>query len=69
MGYIVKAVSASGCKMWMQAPRQKSHRNFGPRADAEVFRTQKDAQAVIDKLPESFRQIGFNFEVERAGEG
>ena len=69
MGYVVKAVSASGCKMWVQPPKQKSQRNFGPRKEAEVFRTQKDAQSVIDSLPESFRQIGFDFEVERAGEG
>jgi hypothetical protein len=67
MGYVVKAVSSSGCKMWMQAAKQKSHKNFGPREEAEVFRTQKDAQAVIAKLPESFRQIGFDFEVEAAG--
>jgi hypothetical protein len=53
--------------MWVQPPKQKSHRNFGPRDEAEVFRTQKDAQAVIDKLPESFRQIGFEFEVESSG--
>jgi hypothetical protein len=67
VGYIVKAVSASGCKLWVQPSSQKSHRDFGPREDAEIFRTQKDAQAVIEKLPESFRQIGFNFEVEPAG--
>jgi hypothetical protein len=67
VAYIVKAVSASGCKLWVQPSRRKSHRDFGPREDAEVFRTQKDAQAVIDTLPESFRQIGFNFEVEPAG--
>jgi hypothetical protein len=64
MGYVVKAMSASGCKLWIQPVTQKHHRNFGPRKDAEVFRTQKDAQAIIDRLPPSFRQIGFEFEVE-----
>jgi hypothetical protein len=69
MGYVVKAVSASGCKLWMQPATQKNHRNFGQRKDAEVFRTQKDAQSIIDLLPPSFRQIGFEFEVETAGSG
>jgi hypothetical protein len=67
VGYVVKAVSASGLKMWVSPPRQKTHRIFGPREDAEVFRTQKDAQAVIDTLAESFRRVGFNFDVEPAG--
>jgi hypothetical protein len=66
VSYVVMAVSASGCKMWISPPRQKGHPVFGPRKDAEVFRTKADAQAVIEKLPESFRQIGFNFEVESA---
>jgi hypothetical protein len=64
VSYVVMAVSASGCKMWAAPPRQKGHPAFGPRRDAEVFRTKAEAQAAIDKLPESFRQIGFNFEVE-----
>ena len=51
MGYVVNAVSASGCKMWISLPKDKTHRAFGPRRDAEVFRTQKEAQAVIANTP------------------
>ena len=67
MGYVVKAVSTSGTKMWVSPPKQKHHRVFGPRQDAEVFRTQKEAHEAIDALAESFRRVGFEFEVETAG--
>ncbi|HET6327817.1 MAG TPA: hypothetical protein VFG04_24245 [Planctomycetaceae bacterium] len=67
MGYVVKAVSGSGVKMWISLPMQKSQRTFGPREKAEIFRTQKDARAVIDTLEETFRRVGFEFDVESAG--
>ena len=67
MGYVVNAVSASGCRMWVSPPKDKTHRCFGPRRDAEVFRTEKEAQAVIETLAEKLRPVGFDFEVESAG--
>jgi hypothetical protein len=67
VGYVVKAESASGLKMWVSPPRQRDRRIFGPRQDAEVFRTEKEAQAVIDTLAESFERVGFQFNVERSG--
>lgn len=67
MGYVVNAVSGSGLKMWVSPPRERIRRVFGPRKDAEIFRTQKEAQAVIETLAESFERVGFKFEVESAG--
>ena len=66
MGYVVKAVSASGCQMWVLPPRDKTHSNFGPRRDAQVFRTEKDAQAAVEKLPDCLRLFGFEFKIESA---
>ncbi len=66
VGYVVNAVSASGLKMWISPPKEKARRVFGPRRDAEIFRTQKEAQDVIASLEDKFRQVGFNFEVESA---
>jgi hypothetical protein len=66
MGYVVKAVSASGCKMWISLPMQKTHRVFGPREKAEIFRTQKEALAAVETVADSLRRVGFEFEVESA---
>ena len=66
MGYVVRAASASGVKMWVAPSPPKTQRAFGPRAKAEIFRTQKEAQAVIDTLADSFRRVGFEFDVESA---
>jgi hypothetical protein len=66
MGYVVRAASASGVKMWVAPTPPKTQRAFGPREKAEIFRTQKDAQAVIDTLADSLRRVGFEFDVETA---
>jgi hypothetical protein len=67
MGYVVRAASASGVKMWIAQSPPKCQRAFGPREKAEIFRTQKEAQAVIDTLADTFRRVGFEFDVETAG--
>jgi hypothetical protein len=66
MGYVVKAVSASGCKMWISLPTLKTHPTFGSREKAEIFRTQKEAQAAIETVAEPLRRVGFELEVESA---
>jgi len=66
MGYIVKATSASGVKMWISLPTHTRHRAFGPRDQAEVFRTQKEAQSVVETMADQLRRVGFEFDVESA---
>ena len=58
MGYIVKATSASGVKMWISLPTHTRHRAFGPRDQAEVFRTQKEAQSVVETIADQLRRVG-----------
>jgi hypothetical protein len=66
MGYVVKAVSASGAKMWVSPPRDNTSRIFVPRPEADIFRTQKEARTVIEILAKTFTRFGFVFEVDSA---
>jgi hypothetical protein len=64
--YVIKATSASGLAMWVSPPRAGQHRVFGPRENAETFKTRGEAHSVIGKLPVSFEHAGFTFSVEAA---
>jgi hypothetical protein len=66
-GFVIKAVSSTGLEMWVSPPRFGEHRVFGPRENAEVFRTQGEAHSAIGTLPRAFEHAGFNFEVESIG--
>jgi hypothetical protein len=66
-GFVIKAVSATGLAMWVSPPRFGKHRVFGPRENAEVFRTQGEAHSAIGTLPRAFEHAGFNFAVESIG--
>jgi hypothetical protein len=66
-GFVIKAVSLTGLPMWVSPPRFGQHRVFGPRENAEIFRTQGEAHSAIGKLPRAFEYAGFNFSVEAVG--
>jgi hypothetical protein len=66
MGYVVKAVSASGAELWVSPPRPETHCIFGPRQGAEIFRTRTQTQAVIETLAEECKRYGFLLEVDSA---
>ena len=68
MGYVVKAVSASGAELWVSPPRSETHCIFGVRKEALVFRTPIQAQAAIEALAEQCKRYGFLLEVDSAGE-
>ena len=68
MGYVVKAVSASGAELWVSPPRQETHSIFGVRREALVFRTPMQAQAVIEALAEQCKRYGFLLEVDSTGD-
>ena len=65
-GFVIRATSADDLAMWVCPPRFGEHRVFGPRENAEVFKTRGAARAVIGRLPISFEQAGFTFSVEAA---
>jgi hypothetical protein len=65
MGFVVRAESAAGLEMWVSASRF-AQSTFGPRENAEVFRTQSDAHAAIGKIPLTFEHAGFVFMIEAA---
>jgi hypothetical protein len=50
-------------KLWVSPPR--THCIFGPRKEAVVFRTQMQAEAVIETLAEECKRYGFLLEVAR----
>jgi hypothetical protein len=64
MGFVVKAVSLTGYEMWASVPHFPGHRVFGPREDAEIFKTRSEAHSAIGKMPVAFEQAGFTFTVE-----
>ncbi|HET6326239.1 MAG TPA: hypothetical protein VFG04_16295 [Planctomycetaceae bacterium] len=61
-GFVAKATSAAGLEMWISPPRPANQRVFGPRENAEVFRTRGQAQSAIGQMPQAFH--GFKFTVE-----
>ena len=63
MGYVVKAVSASGAQLWVSPPRPETHCNFGVRKEACVFRTPMQAPPVIEALAEECKRYGFLLEL------
>jgi hypothetical protein len=64
-GFVVKASDASGHEMWVSKPRG-TVRVFGPRKNADVFRTRLEAAAAIAQISASFERAGFTFTVEAA---
>jgi hypothetical protein len=64
LGFVVKATSTYGLKMWISRSRVGTHSVFGPRERAEVFRTRPDAHTAIQELPAAFAKAGFVFSVE-----
>ena len=68
MGYVVKAVSASGAELWVTPSRPETRCIFGVRKEALVFRTPIQAQAVIETLAEQCKRYGFLLEVDSTGD-
>jgi hypothetical protein len=66
--FVVKATSATGQIMWVSPPRPGNQRVFGPRENAERFRTRGEARSAIGQMPQAFEHAGFTFAVEEAGE-
>jgi hypothetical protein len=64
-GFVVKATDATGHEMWVSKPRG-TVRVFGPRKNADVFRTRLEATAAIVQILASFERPGFTFTVETA---
>jgi hypothetical protein len=62
--FVVKAVSATGLQMWISVPRAGGHRVFGPRENADLFKTRAEAHSTIGKLPAAFEHAGFTFTIE-----
>jgi hypothetical protein len=65
-GFLVRVTSATGLEMWISIPRAGGHRVFGPRENADVFRTRGEAHSAIGKMPRAFEHAGFTFTVEGA---
>ena len=68
MGYVVKAVSASGAELWVTPSRPETRCIFGVRKEASIFRTPMQAQTVIEALAEKCERYGFLLEVNSAGD-
>jgi hypothetical protein len=68
MGYVVKAVSASGSELWVSPPQPETKCIFGVRQAAVVFRSPTQARAVIETLAEECKRYGFLLEVDSAAE-
>jgi hypothetical protein len=66
MGFVIKATSRTGLEMWVSPPRFAEHRVFGPRENAEIFRTRAEAHDAIGRLPVSFETGGVTFAVVKA---
>jgi hypothetical protein len=66
-GFVVKATSTTGLEMWISVPRAGGHhRVFGPRENADIFKTRSEAHSAIGKMPLAFEHAGFKFTVEAA---
>jgi hypothetical protein len=65
-GFVVKATSATGQVRWISPPRPGNYRLFGPRENAEVFRTRGEAHSAIGKIPRAFEHAGFTVSVDAA---
>jgi hypothetical protein len=65
-GFVVKAATATGLEMWVSVARAGGHRTFGPRENADVFKTRLEAHSAIKHMPPAFVQSGFTFTVETA---
>jgi len=63
--FVVKAVSSTGNEMWV-SPQRFGQRMFGPRENAEVFRTRSEGHAAIGQMPGALERSGFTFRVESA---
>jgi hypothetical protein len=63
-GFVVKAVSLTGHAMWVSVPQDDGHRVFGPREQAEIFKTRTEAHSAIGKVPLAFEHAGLAFAVE-----
>ena len=68
MGYVVKAVSASGAELWVTPSRPETRCIFGVRKEASIFRTSMQAQTVIEALAEKCKGYGFLLEVNSASD-
>ena len=68
MGYVVKAVSASGAELWVTPSRPETRCIFGVRKEASIFRTPMQAQTVIEAFAEKCERYGFLLEVNSAGD-
>ncbi len=64
VGFVVKATSTTGLEMWISFPRAGGHRVFGPRENADIFKTRPEAHSAIGKMPLAFEHAGFKFTVE-----
>jgi hypothetical protein len=64
-GFVIKAVTATGLEMWVSRERF-GNRIFGPRENAEVFRTRSEAHAAISVMPRTIKNQQAIFSVEPA---
>jgi hypothetical protein len=65
-GFIVKVTSTTGLELWIAFPRAGGHRVFGPRKNADVFRTRGDAHIAIRTMQRAVEYPGLTFIVEGA---
>jgi hypothetical protein len=69
MGYVIKAMNAQGMVGWITVPGAWGDRTIGPRARADVFLDQDEAQKTISNLPPLITTGGTWFVLERAEPG
>jgi hypothetical protein len=67
VGHVIKAESAGGLSMWV-SPLRGTVYVFGPRANAQVFGTRREANAVIAQLSTAF-ESRYAFSVEPVASG
>jgi len=66
MGIVVKATGRMGNVTWLSPPDSNGFRSLVPRERAHVFPLEKDARAVIAKMPPTFEDAGIVFSTEPA---
>jgi hypothetical protein len=63
MPFVIR-VDDAGRTSWMMPPNAHGFRALSDRANADVFATQAEAQAVVDRLFDPFGRIGVRLFVE-----
>jgi hypothetical protein len=66
MAFVVKVIVRDGSACWLIPLKADGIRAPGPREEAEVFQTRKDAQDVIANMSRAFDHAEILFSVESA---